>query len=277
MDRRKKSRPACDFAHGPSGKSPHSRHALLRLETDIAAPKQTFRSRSSLAGHAGPAVNSFAKVRYRRHDFLRPVITSALRRHARHSLPLPLLQHPALCWNSRTAAGIEPARMGAQRQAPSGGAIYERKRAGHSRPMGGRGPPRPDTAPPLIRWSAWSRGCDASAGTFQEGWQRFGGPGAARWDRPRFLAPARPGRGRPPADQGPETGAESATKTSAPSGGRAAQAHAPSPAGPARVALKNWRISTRLVSLLALPVVAATTLGRSVSTPRWTTSSSSTR
>ncbi|MFD9503883.1 nitrate- and nitrite sensing domain-containing protein [Streptomyces sp. NPDC060035] len=37
------------------------------------------------------------------------------------------------------------------------------------------------------------------------------------------------------------------------------------PAGPigtgSRIALRNWRISTRLVSLLALPVVAATTLG----------------
>ncbi|MFH9007579.1 nitrate- and nitrite sensing domain-containing protein [Streptomyces afghaniensis] len=34
------------------------------------------------------------------------------------------------------------------------------------------------------------------------------------------------------------------------------------PAGPgARIALRNWRISTRLVSLLALPVVAATSLG----------------
>ncbi|MFD5626527.1 nitrate- and nitrite sensing domain-containing protein [Streptomyces sp. NPDC127072] len=34
------------------------------------------------------------------------------------------------------------------------------------------------------------------------------------------------------------------------------------PAGPgSRIALRNWRISTRLVSLLALPVVAATSLG----------------
>ncbi|MEU9124241.1 nitrate- and nitrite sensing domain-containing protein [Streptomyces sp. NPDC048506] len=34
------------------------------------------------------------------------------------------------------------------------------------------------------------------------------------------------------------------------------------PTGPgSRIALRNWRISTRLVSLLALPVVAATTLG----------------
>ena len=39
----------------------------------------------------------------------------------------------------------------------------------------------------------------------------------------------------------------------------------PKPAGPgdagARIALRNWRISTRLVALLTLPVVAATTLG----------------
>ena len=34
------------------------------------------------------------------------------------------------------------------------------------------------------------------------------------------------------------------------------------PSGPGpRIALRNWRISTRLVSLLALPVVAATSLG----------------
>ncbi|MGQ4490435.1 nitrate- and nitrite sensing domain-containing protein [Streptomyces sp. SAS_281] len=51
----------------------------------------------------------------------------------------------------------------------------------------------------------------------------------------------------------------------APSGGEPEQAAAPAPRGPvstgSRVALRNWRISTRLVSLLALPVVAATTLG----------------
>ncbi|MGA5518620.1 nitrate- and nitrite sensing domain-containing protein [Streptomyces pseudogriseolus] len=57
------------------------------------------------------------------------------------------------------------------------------------------------------------------------------------------------------------------------SGGERPGAGAPSapatppvaPAGPAgpgsRIALRNWRISTRLVSLLALPVVAATSLG----------------
>ncbi|MFD5072660.1 nitrate- and nitrite sensing domain-containing protein [Streptomyces sp. NPDC058369] len=51
----------------------------------------------------------------------------------------------------------------------------------------------------------------------------------------------------------------------APAGGDSEQASAPRPRGPvntgSRVALRNWRISTRLVSLLALPVVAATTLG----------------
>lgn len=51
----------------------------------------------------------------------------------------------------------------------------------------------------------------------------------------------------------------------APADGTSDQAAAPKPRGPvntgSRVALRNWRISTRLVSLLALPVVAATTLG----------------
>ncbi|MFC8536289.1 nitrate- and nitrite sensing domain-containing protein [Streptomyces sp. NPDC057249] len=51
----------------------------------------------------------------------------------------------------------------------------------------------------------------------------------------------------------------------APAGGEPEQAATPAPRGPvstgSRVALRNWRISTRLVSLLALPVVAATTLG----------------
>ncbi|MEU1128095.1 nitrate- and nitrite sensing domain-containing protein, partial [Streptomyces sp. NPDC005899] len=48
-------------------------------------------------------------------------------------------------------------------------------------------------------------------------------------------------------------------------GGAPEEAASPEPAGPpgtgSRMALRNWRISTRLVSLLALPVVAATTLG----------------
>ncbi|MFG2179238.1 nitrate- and nitrite sensing domain-containing protein [Streptomyces abikoensis] len=46
-------------------------------------------------------------------------------------------------------------------------------------------------------------------------------------------------------------------------GGEAAEQPKKSgPTGPgSRIALRNWRISTRLISLLALPVVAATTLG----------------
>ncbi|WP_431777029.1 nitrate- and nitrite sensing domain-containing protein [Streptomyces cucumeris] len=71
------------------------------------------------------------------------------------------------------------------------------------------------------------------------------------------------GTGRLPADQGSEPGALSAQQTGKPSGGEAAEQPKPkSPSGPGnRMALRNWRISTRLVSLLALPVVAATTLG----------------
>ncbi|TMU90849.1 nitrate- and nitrite sensing domain-containing protein [Streptomyces sp. DASNCL29] len=76
--------------------------------------------------------------------------------------------------------------------------------------------------------------------------------------------------GRTLSDQGPEAGAQSATRVSAPSGGGGGgdateppvKAKPSGPTGPGnRMALRNWRISTRLVSLLALPVVAATTLG----------------
>ncbi|GAA2935009.1 nitrate- and nitrite sensing domain-containing protein [Streptomyces thioluteus] len=53
------------------------------------------------------------------------------------------------------------------------------------------------------------------------------------------------------------------TSVDAPTGGEPAERpKAKGPSGPgSRIALRNWRISTRLVSLLALPVVAATTLG----------------
>ncbi|XHM55583.1 nitrate- and nitrite sensing domain-containing protein [Streptomyces iranensis] len=76
--------------------------------------------------------------------------------------------------------------------------------------------------------------------------------------------------GRTLGDQSPDAGAQSATRISAPSGGGGggdateppAKAKPSGPTGPgSRMALRNWRISTRLVSLLALPVVAATTLG----------------
>jgi signal transduction histidine kinase len=64
-------------------------------------------------------------------------------------------------------------------------------------------------------------------------------------------APSGDGSGRPgaPASAGSPTPPPTTTPAKAPEG--------PGP----RIALRNWRISTRLVSLLALPVVAATSLG----------------
>ncbi|WP_338484248.1 nitrate- and nitrite sensing domain-containing protein [Streptomyces sp. SCSIO 75703] len=58
--------------------------------------------------------------------------------------------------------------------------------------------------------------------------------------------PGRPGKAGPSSPGGSAPGGETPK--------------APPGPGP-RIALRNWRISTRLVSLLALPVVAATTLG----------------
>lgn len=55
------------------------------------------------------------------------------------------------------------------------------------------------------------------------------------------------GRGQAPGDDAADGGTPKASKGSGGPG--------------SRIALRNWRISTRLVSLLALPVVAATTLG----------------
>ncbi|MEU1488095.1 nitrate- and nitrite sensing domain-containing protein [Streptomyces sp. NPDC005752] len=94
----------------------------------------------------------------------------------------------------------------------------------------------------------------------------------------------RQGRGETPAEQEPRGGndrgsspqhaqnpaagdrAQRSGTTSGTAGDSGADAAAaPKPAGlpsaGSRAALRNWRISTRLVSLLALPVVAATTLG----------------
>ncbi|WP_327295035.1 MULTISPECIES: nitrate- and nitrite sensing domain-containing protein [unclassified Streptomyces] len=93
---------------------------------------------------------------------------------------------------------------------------------------------------------------------------------------------ARQGQGEAEAEQEPRGGSDrgsSAQHAQAPrghsqtpaSGGESSTSARPSaPAAPktkgqtgagSRIALRNWRISTRLVSLLALPVVAATTLG----------------
>jgi len=58
----------------------------------------------------------------------------------------------------------------------------------------------------------------------------------------------------------PTDGGGQAPGTDAADGGKPKGSKTPSGPG-SRIALRNWRISTRLVSLLALPVVAATTLG----------------
>ncbi|MFJ7151706.1 nitrate- and nitrite sensing domain-containing protein [Streptomyces sp. NPDC100445] len=68
--------------------------------------------------------------------------------------------------------------------------------------------------------------------------------------------PSGDGGGRP----GAPTPSGATTATSAGSAAPKAKS-APLPTAGSRLALRNWRISTRLVSLLALPVVAATSLG----------------
>lgn len=71
----------------------------------------------------------------------------------------------------------------------------------------------------------------------------------------------------PSADGGERTRPGASAPSTAQGAGKSAgpapaakSASAPSGTG-SRMALRNWRISTRLVSLLALPVVAATSLG----------------
>ncbi|GAB7030784.1 nitrate- and nitrite sensing domain-containing protein [Streptomyces sp. NPDC021749] len=64
-----------------------------------------------------------------------------------------------------------------------------------------------------------------------------------------------PAGGLAPTDRGGQAPGGDAADSGAPKGAQTAN-------GPgSRMAMRNWRISTRLVSLLALPVVAATTLG----------------
>ncbi|MEV8595615.1 nitrate- and nitrite sensing domain-containing protein [Streptomyces sp. NPDC052012] len=71
--------------------------------------------------------------------------------------------------------------------------------------------------------------------------------------------------------QGPAASGDGGERSGRPGGSAPTGAPSPAPAAPrppkgptgpgSRIALRNWRISTRLVSLLALPVVAATSLG----------------
>ena len=107
-----------------------------------------------------------------------------------------LVGDPALCWNSTHRRGSLTGAQG-RNAAPGGGGRGSRTSAGHSDHTGGAQcpPSTPTPSYPFSRRDAWSRGCDASAGTFQEGWQRCGGAGAAGRDWPQdgqFLAPARP-------------------------------------------------------------------------------------
>ncbi|MFH8662700.1 sensor histidine kinase [Streptomyces afghaniensis] len=66
----------------------------------------------------------------------------------------------------------------------------------------------------------------------------------------------------PAGDGGERPGRPGASAPTGPASPAPALKPPTGPAGPgSRIALRNWRISTRLVSLLALPVVAATSLG----------------
>jgi signal transduction histidine kinase len=93
------------------------------------------------------------------------------------------------------------------------------------------------------------------------------GPGQPKPGEGGDRATARPGGG--PAGPGgpgaPATGPQGASGTAGPAPSGEPAPALPRAQGPAdsgsRIALRNWRISTRLVSLLTLPVVAATTLG----------------
>ncbi|WP_369211453.1 sensor histidine kinase [Streptomyces flavofungini] len=72
--------------------------------------------------------------------------------------------------------------------------------------------------------------------------------------------PGAPGDSGPAARQGVTGGGPAAPPAKDTKGKGSTGAKAPTGPG-SRIALRNWRISTRLVSLLALPVITATTLG----------------
>ncbi|MFH8365375.1 nitrate- and nitrite sensing domain-containing protein, partial [Streptomyces sp. NPDC018031] len=70
------------------------------------------------------------------------------------------------------------------------------------------------------------------------------------------------GTGRTPGETGAEVTPPATQPKPSAEAGKTARPQPKGPTGPgSRLALRNWRISTRLVSLLALPVVAATSLG----------------
>ncbi|MFF3768773.1 nitrate- and nitrite sensing domain-containing protein [Streptomyces sp. NPDC002232] len=73
-------------------------------------------------------------------------------------------------------------------------------------------------------------------------------------------APHTPNQGQGPSGDSGDTGRRGSAAKSAEPAAAPPKARAENEVGP-RIALRNWRISTRLVALLTLPVVAATTLG----------------
>ncbi|MCX3060058.1 sensor histidine kinase, partial [Streptomyces beihaiensis] len=82
-----------------------------------------------------------------------------------------------------------------------------------------------------------------------------GGPRPQRAQNPGRTASVGDGDGRSASAVGSDAPAQPSPKGKSKGKGSA-------PVGPgSRIALRNWRISTRLVSLVAVPVVAATTLG----------------
>jgi hypothetical protein len=86
--------------------------------------------------------------------------------------------------------------------------------------------------------------------------------GTDRGSSPQHAQRAQHAGNTAPAKAG-DGGGDRAVRTGVKGGGEQAtpaRAKEPTSTG-SRIALRNWRISTRLVSLLALPVVAATTLG----------------
>ncbi|MYY82246.1 HAMP domain-containing protein, partial [Streptomyces sp. SID335] len=139
----------------------------------------------------------------------------------------------------------------------------------------GRLPPHDaDTVPPLP-----GRTPGPEVATLVQGRFKRDGKGSPQADRGRGDAPAEPERGSSPqhaqnpgpgspGDSGPgaaRQGAVGSGPAAAPAKGKSkgkTASGAATPPGPgSRIALRNWRISTRLVSLLALPVITATSLG----------------
>ncbi|MFK0167700.1 nitrate- and nitrite sensing domain-containing protein [Streptomyces sp. NPDC090306] len=85
--------------------------------------------------------------------------------------------------------------------------------------------------------------------------------GTDRGSSPQHAQNPEPGEAQS-GEGGERAGRSGTSATPKPPAAQPAARTAANPQGPgSRVALRNWRISTRLVSLLALPVVAATSLG----------------